>query len=61
MSTPESPEPPLEANESDALEQDTPVEEPAPYAGPQGGSEADEGDLAESALEVPLDDEDERR
>jgi hypothetical protein len=51
---------PLEANEADALEQGTPVEEPAPNAGPQGGAEVDDGDLAESRREVPVDD-DERR
>jgi hypothetical protein len=51
---------PDEVDAADAAEQQTPVEEAAPNAGPQGGSEADDGDLAESAREVPHGD-DERR
>jgi hypothetical protein len=57
MTEPQLPE---EADAADAAEQQTPVEEAAPNAGPQGGDEADDGDLAESAREVPVDD-DERR
>jgi hypothetical protein len=57
VSTPDLPD---EAAEADVIEQDTPVEEAAPLAGPQGGSEADDGDLAESAREVPADDDEHR-
>jgi hypothetical protein len=50
----------LEAPEADAVEQHTPVrgDERAPIASTTW--EADEGDLAESAREVPLDDDDYR-
>ena len=57
MSTPDIP---TEADEADVAEQDTPVDEAAPFAEPPSHEEADEGDLAESAREVPLP-EDERR
>jgi hypothetical protein len=47
---------PAEADEADAVEQRTPHDEAAPAAGGPPSLEADEGDLAESAQEVPLPD-----
>lgn len=56
---------PDEANEADRVEQDTPVDEPGAPVNPQptapATSEADDGDLAESAIEVPYDEDDDRR
>jgi hypothetical protein len=51
----------MEAPEADAVEQHTPVREAERTAGRADRTvEADEGDLAESAREVPLDDDDYR-
>jgi len=51
---------PVEADEADTIEQRTPYDEPAPAAGGPASLEADEGDLAESAQEVPIPDDDEQ-
>lgn len=50
---------PVEADEADTIEQRTPYDEAAPAAGGTPSLEADEGDLAESAREVPIPDDDE--
>lgn len=50
---------PIEASEADTVEQRTPHEEPAPLAGGEPSYEANEADLAESAHEVPIPDDDE--
>jgi len=54
------PETPLETPEEDAVEQhqQTMAEPPEPAAAPKW--DADEADVAESSLEVPLDDEEYR-
>ena len=51
----------MEAPEADAVEQHTPVREAERVSGRDDRTrEADEGDLAESEREVPLDDDDYR-
>jgi len=52
---------PLEVDEADAVEQRTPSAEPAPGAGGDRDREADDGDLAESAVEIELDEEEDDR
>jgi hypothetical protein len=51
----------IEANEADVMEQETPVsdddaEAMGPELSPIGDAQADEGDVLEQRIEVPLDD-----
>jgi len=52
---------PIEVDEGDAMEQRTPLGEVAPAAAGEPRDDADDGDLAESAREVELDDDERDR